>query len=223
MDTFGVETWDEVLSFFHEGGALAGLWGWLEVLRRAQDGDFVSYEMALRFQWPSVDTGWAFGDPWNGGYFARDEAGSILVNGQAHSHFATAHTELYSLWRRDSLEPTVWSPRLFTWAGMKHYHTRFDSSSFDEVDALLDVIGIGAEFFPVLQPVGYASDVFSVIKASVDLTEDPGMRGAFGLTVDLFPMMDIVMKGGGALPGVGMVFDMTTLGMNVADSVVICP
>jgi len=36
--SFGVDQWEEVLKFFEEGGALEGKWGWLEILRRAEDG-----------------------------------------------------------------------------------------------------------------------------------------------------------------------------------------
>ncbi len=42
MKHFGVKTWDEVLAFFEKGGTLEGQWGWLEVLRGAEAGDYVS-------------------------------------------------------------------------------------------------------------------------------------------------------------------------------------
>ena len=38
MEYLGVTTWDEVLAMFGEGGAMAGVWGYLEALREAQLG-----------------------------------------------------------------------------------------------------------------------------------------------------------------------------------------
>jgi RHS repeat-associated protein len=38
MGFFGVETWEEVLAVFEEGGRLEGRWGWLEVLRQSEVG-----------------------------------------------------------------------------------------------------------------------------------------------------------------------------------------
>ena len=43
MRYFGVETWEAVLAFFEAGGALEGRWGWLEVLRRAEFEDEISF------------------------------------------------------------------------------------------------------------------------------------------------------------------------------------
>jgi hypothetical protein len=38
MQHFGCQDWACVEGFFQEGGAYAGLWGWLEILMRAEDG-----------------------------------------------------------------------------------------------------------------------------------------------------------------------------------------
>ena len=44
MDLYGVDTWAEVRALFEEGGPLAGQWGWLETLRRAELGDTIFFE-----------------------------------------------------------------------------------------------------------------------------------------------------------------------------------
>ncbi len=38
MKYLGADSWEAVLALFGEGGRYAGLWGWLEVLRRAEIG-----------------------------------------------------------------------------------------------------------------------------------------------------------------------------------------
>ncbi|MCO5211235.1 MAG: hypothetical protein M9936_16200 [Caldilinea sp.] len=38
---FGCESWSCVEEHFHEGGSHAGLWGWLDILLKAEDGDAV--------------------------------------------------------------------------------------------------------------------------------------------------------------------------------------
>jgi hypothetical protein len=44
IDYFGVETWEEVLKLFEEGGKYEGRWGWLETLRNAEIGDEILVE-----------------------------------------------------------------------------------------------------------------------------------------------------------------------------------
>jgi len=41
MTHFGCETWACVESHFQQGGSHAGLWGWLDILLKAEDGDAV--------------------------------------------------------------------------------------------------------------------------------------------------------------------------------------
>jgi hypothetical protein len=43
MNYYGVETWDDVLAIFSEGGQLEGSGGWLRILRRAELGDVVTF------------------------------------------------------------------------------------------------------------------------------------------------------------------------------------
>lgn len=43
MEAFGVGTWEQVIALFKDMDSLVGnRWGWLEILRRAKDGDYVS-------------------------------------------------------------------------------------------------------------------------------------------------------------------------------------
>ncbi len=39
---FGVDSWDDVLRVFQEGGTLEGRWGWLTVLQKAELGDEIN-------------------------------------------------------------------------------------------------------------------------------------------------------------------------------------
>jgi hypothetical protein len=44
MDNFGCDDWSCVESHFQKGGSHQGLWGWLDILRFAEDGDSVSVD-----------------------------------------------------------------------------------------------------------------------------------------------------------------------------------
>jgi RHS repeat-associated protein len=146
MESFGVNTWEEVLAIF-ESGRLAGLWGWLEVLRKAEDGYFVSGNMDLMFSAPGQANGWKWGGPYNGNFFSRNEKGQILVGGNSHLDFASSHRDIYSLWQRDSIVPYIWEGKLWTAFGTKHYHIRFDPNQFNWLDAGMDIAGIGMDVF----------------------------------------------------------------------------
>ncbi|MBN1317593.1 MAG: RHS repeat-associated core domain-containing protein, partial [Anaerolineales bacterium] len=43
IEYFDVETWEDVLSIFSEGGQLEGFGGWLRILKRAEMGDIVTF------------------------------------------------------------------------------------------------------------------------------------------------------------------------------------
>lgn len=83
MENFGVKTWEEVLAVFEKGGALEGQWGWLEVLRRVESGDFVS-----TFYGPSL---YRRGSVFSGHFNVEDGAIYIdLGNGERLSATAAA-------------------------------------------------------------------------------------------------------------------------------------
>ncbi len=69
MTHFGCETWACVEAHFQEGGSHAGLWGWLDVLLQAEDGDFVQAIISFNGQMSTVS-----------GRFATVE-GKITVQG----------------------------------------------------------------------------------------------------------------------------------------------
>jgi RHS repeat-associated protein len=214
MQSFGVETWDQVLAHFQEGGTLAGLWGWLEVLRKAQNGDFVSYEMKPKFAPPGPATVWAWGNPYNGGYFKRNSKGQILVDGVHHGNFATSSGDIYSLWRQDAREPSVWEAELTTWSHHQHLHTRFCPDQFDWIDAGFDIVGIASDIVPILEPLGLGADTISIGRSIYNWTGDPnGFDNRLDLMVELLP------KAAGSIPGVGVGFDMQSLILNLSRAV----
>ena len=100
MTAFGVATWDEVLDQFRPRGTLEGLWGWLEILRRASDNDLTMYGAS-----DVMGGGGASVEPMPGnmGFFDRDESGHILVGGRTHSEFAAeGRGYIYSLLQEES-------------------------------------------------------------------------------------------------------------------------
>ncbi len=89
MTHFGCETWACVEAHFQEGGSHAGLWGWLDVLLQAEDGDFVQAIISFNGQMSTVS-----------GRFATVE-GKITVQGpqlqfgkEAPFRYAEAWSEL---------------------------------------------------------------------------------------------------------------------------------
>jgi len=76
---YGVSTWDEVLALFYEGGLYEGRWGWLEVLRKAENGD------KLYVDW-GKNEGQNNGNLQNGNYtFNTDENGNLTLEGENHT------------------------------------------------------------------------------------------------------------------------------------------
>jgi RHS repeat-associated protein len=75
MEGFGVGTWDEVLAFFEAGGGLEGLWGWLELLRRAAVGD--RFEFIHNYWWDSQGM-----YPILEGEFQQNDSGGIFILGR---------------------------------------------------------------------------------------------------------------------------------------------
>ena len=178
MQAFGVQTWDEVLAFFGGGGRLGGLWGWLEVLRRAQNGDFVSHDLDLQNPWPAGAL-YDVSGPTNGGYFWRDQEGHISVGGKNHENFALGpgNTERlqYSLFRPDSLMPRIFEPVFRTWADTRYSH--LDPSKVDWVDATLDIAGI------LLDTVGGLAG--RELSAGANAVQVMIKANAIGLTLDI--------------------------------------
>jgi RHS repeat-associated protein len=225
MQSFGVETWNEVLAHFQEGGTLAGLWGWLEVLRQAQDGDFVSHEMKPKFAPPGPATGWAWGDPYNGGYFTRGAKGQILVDGVHHGNFATSSQDIYSLWRQDARESSIWGHQFSTYASSKHYHCHYDLNKVDGVDVALDGLGLAIDVITV-GTGGRSLNGIQVIAKVAEPALD--MYGVYGTADEIGQDGTYTMwersKMGIAIMGVGLPYlDAVGLVVDFAEGVSITP
>ena len=75
---FGVDSWDDVLKVFQEGGALEGRWGWLTVLQKAELGDEISINWdvdQLPYDHPDVDSSFK-------GKFKLDKSGRLIITGE---------------------------------------------------------------------------------------------------------------------------------------------
>ena len=88
MKSFGVGTWDEVLALFQDkNSALYARWGWLEVLRRAHNLDWV-HGRDIR---GLFDDAYKFGI--RGGQIYQDENGLITVGKESQIEFAPRQRE----------------------------------------------------------------------------------------------------------------------------------
>ncbi|MDY7080554.1 MAG: RHS repeat-associated core domain-containing protein [Chloroflexota bacterium] len=204
MQAFGVSTWEQVLAFFGEDGSLEGRWGWLEILRRAEDG----YEV----EGPAPGCDEVCIGPASTGRFNRNEIGEILVGSEAHSEFALRYDE-YTLHYRVLFGLSRPYP-YHTRAGRIHYHPKYDWGRVDKEDIVLDAVGIGLSFLEAVPAValaamgaGWTLDAYSLSK---DLTEwdrmgQPGPLEAPGI------WFDTGVDGIGAAPGVGAVGDVSSI------------
>jgi hypothetical protein len=158
MTAFEVTTWDEVLAFFLPDGELEGLWGWLEMLRRANDDDIAMYGA---FQSVDGDGTSISGLPRNMGFFRRDDEGHIMVGGVAHSEFAACGRGLiYSLFKESD---SVYTLSFSTKSTQIYAHPRIVQGTPDPVGARIDMAGITLDAIGMvafvnveLGPVGWA-------------------------------------------------------------------
>jgi len=76
---FGVDSWDDVLRVFQEGGTLEGRWGWLTVLQKAELGDEININWdtdQLPNNHPDVESSFT-------GKFTLDQAGRLIIAGES--------------------------------------------------------------------------------------------------------------------------------------------
>jgi hypothetical protein len=73
---FGCSDWSCVEAMFEDGGAYAGLWGWLYILQQAEDGDEVT-----AFNYSAASSGGTVNSELTG-VFARNSNGVISVAGR---------------------------------------------------------------------------------------------------------------------------------------------
>ncbi|MEJ5312600.1 MAG: RHS repeat-associated core domain-containing protein, partial [Anaerolineae bacterium] len=135
MQAFGVSTWEEVLALFLQGSGtlLENRWGWLEVLRKAQDGDLI-------FPTPwDVD---GIRDLYAGAYkIQRDSEGKIFVGDFDHAYFANHQTQYTLISERLSMPFTTPYSKI-------HWHADYEIFDYSWADAEaigLDVLSIIVE------------------------------------------------------------------------------
>ena len=162
---FGVDSWAEVEAFFTEDRELEGLWGWLEVLRKAVIGDTVGLHSSLSGVLPEQYTLLFQGN------FVVNESGRISVSGQGPG-------EPKALWTMDEFHEFVASTtesqfgnelqhitlkhRGFAdkpyYAYREHWHYDVDLGRVDMLDLTLDVVGLIASLVGA-NPIVEAFDV----------------------------------------------------------------
>jgi RHS repeat-associated protein len=216
MQSFGVSTWDEVLAHFREGGSLEGRWGWLETLRKAQDGDAVIERNPAQVRWyrgglwPLQCEAGALCGSING-TFGRNEQGEILVSGRAHGEFALRGDE-YALYKRNAvIGGHAYDASFETAADWIHYHPKFDPSGVNWTDVALDSVGAVASFVGA-NPVVEAFQIAPKVAKGARLA-DTGLN-IYGLTKAILDLdvNQTILAGGGFLPGpIGGGFNLASL------------
>ncbi len=133
---FGVETWEEVLSFFETGGELEGRWGWLETLRRAKLGDEI-----LFFE---VSDGLLNSIVFQGILADLEKQLYIQAEGVAVSGIkAGGLGDAYGIVQVYGDECMVYLSTLY--AEQRYYHLKIDPSKVDWIGAGLDFAEIIAD------------------------------------------------------------------------------
>ena len=160
IEMLGQETWDEVLVLFEFGGEYEGKWGFLEVLRRAEDGDqfyagitgeingveltpnyqgrFISCNCSVR----SPDDQTLIGDH----IFLRDENGKLVDIGQM-----LENKYAYELYDSEG------NLKFSTYSYEKYYHASFDPEKVDWVSAGLNAASVGLSLFGANSATQYAN------------------------------------------------------------------
>ncbi len=77
---FGVDSWDDVLKVFQEGGALEGRWGWLTVLQKAELGD----EICINWDVDQLPNDHPGAESSFKGKFELDKSGRLIITGESN-------------------------------------------------------------------------------------------------------------------------------------------
>ena len=143
MSYFGVETWDEVLSRFGDGGDLEGRWGWLETLRTAQLGDEIQVFNLNNHLWPPQGSSLLRGTlvDRDSQLFLQSTQGLVAANSAAQlgnaygiSRPANAHSSL----------PPHFGP-YYAESQYLHYCLSYDLAGVDWFGVTRDAAGIAAD------------------------------------------------------------------------------
>jgi hypothetical protein len=221
MTACGVTTWDEVLALFREGGALEGLWGWLEILRRANDSDMARFGAFDGMGSGQTSIGAL---PGNMGFFSRDDGGHIFVGNRTHSEFAAeGRGYIYSLFKESS--KGTYTLNYSTRPTEIHFHGRLVSGDSDWQAAWNDAVGITAdavglfalaniELAPASTVVagfalgfGIAFDLGAAIEGFLNVFVAYPVTGRF----ESGHILDMV----GLIPGAGLVTDLSSIASNL--------
>ncbi len=233
MRYLGVSMWDDVLAMFGEGGVMAGAWGFLEVLRRAQLGTPIS-------MWFDVGNGFNASQPNMVGMFSEQDgtlvfsaafldwtgSGGSWALGGLSAATASALLPSAGQYQVGSLSGS----NAYIGANSQHYHLGFD---FDRVNwtnvhiglwaASADIGGVMAvtgavTLNPLLAQVGAVWWVGANAANwySLGATVADWQRGE-ATTVDL--SVAVVTTAFGTIPVAGLYFDAVGIGYEVSKGV----
>jgi len=204
MQAFGVSTWEEVLALFLQGSGtlLENRWGWLEVLRKAQDGDLI------------LPTPWdveGIRDLYAGAYnIHRDSEGKILVGNFDHAYFANHQTKYTLISEHLSMPFTTPYSKI-------HWHADYEIFNYSWADAeaiVLDAAGI------IVEVTGYGTNAVGGIAVQA-LLDTVGIYGAGQASAKIFnPRMhgtkssDDYLAALSVLPILGLIPDFVDIGVH---------
>jgi hypothetical protein len=230
MDFLDVDTWEEVLAFFEEGGELEGRWGWLYILRQANVGD----KLEIYGEW---DEGRGDYPLLFEGRFAITDYGSLVLRGTFYGgkedwegyetgirhEDAARWGSAYKYRGYFKKGPVYFIDGVFP--GEKHNSLRYDFDQVDKVAVLRDVGGIGLgilEFTPVAGPaatIGMAVDIQSLIDGEKELDAN-GWPYIWDAPLDYAGMG---ADAAGLIPGVGIGGDVAGIVFSLLEGVYYSP
>ncbi len=157
MKYLNVDTWEEVLAMFAEGGQFAGRWGVLGLLRAANLGDKLdAYDGCFSVTCAKEEWGYKHAKKASG--ILRERDGQLLLEGSETWNFATLATSA-DLYHLDSAN---------VWVGYKVYwdHVRYD---WLRVERNIDWVGVGFDLGGVAADIvtfGAAGRVINAVQVA---------------------------------------------------------
>ncbi|MFZ2487003.1 MAG: hypothetical protein WAZ19_02680 [Anaerolineae bacterium] len=222
MQYLGVDTWDDVLAMFGEGGVMAGAWGFLEVLRQAELGTPIS-------MWYDISSGMSPIAPITGSFYEQD--GQLMFGGQIGAGANALLLPAVVLGQMSVNErASAWSVN----NGVIHFilntqysHLVFRPNQVDWTAVGLDVMGlagdagyamVGAGVLAVGAGTGgvgllLAGVVISGLGTAADMTSAGKAIADYqlGRSTEVELVVDLSLGVGGVLPAVGTYADYASL------------
>jgi hypothetical protein len=241
---FNVELYDPgVLSYFEPGQLLEGRWGWLEVLRQAENGDRLVIFDYIGGCSPNPDTYWVQGPSIVrvAGKFRETNFGLLIVlNGRSiFHHQATLQGYRYQVQKLTHCIPDPYRPGYPRACDplIQHFELKADINATHKYEGLrcdsaaADYVVIGTSMVSLLLPLTSYRDmeeVWDLIKLAT-LVANAGSREGARAAMETFveEANMVVMKltakyGAGMLvPGVGPLVEAIDIGsdfLSIADS-----